>query len=88
MDPLPYPYGNAIHSTHTYLVYFRLSLVYELATQKSFTVDTAIRIDHVNPAGGTSSYTLSPLTVVYTTCTRQPSSGSPTWVSATTYLIT
>ena len=32
--------------------------------------------------GCTSSHTLSPLTVVYTTCTRQPSSGSPTWVSA------
>ena len=38
--------------------------------------------------GCTSSHTLSPLTAVYTTCTRQPSSGSPTWVSATTYLNT
>ena len=38
--------------------------------------------------GCTSSHTLSPLTAVYTTCTRQPSSGSPTWVSATTYPIT
>ena len=38
--------------------------------------------------GCTSSYTLSPLTVVYTTCTRQPSSGSPTWVSATACLNT
>ena len=38
--------------------------------------------------GCTSSYTLSPHTVVYTTCTRQPSSGSPTWVSATAYLNT
>ena len=38
--------------------------------------------------GCTSSHTLSPLTVVYTTCTRQPSSGSPTWVSATAYLNT
>ena len=36
--------------------------------------------------GCTSSHTLSPLTAVYTTCTRQPSSGSPTWVSATAYL--
>ena len=38
--------------------------------------------------GCTSSHTLSPLTAVYTTCTRQPSSGSPTWVSATAYLNT
>jgi hypothetical protein len=38
--------------------------------------------------GCTSSYTLSPLTAVYTTCTRQPSSGSPTWVSATACLNT
>ena len=34
--------------------------------------------------GCTSSHTLSPLTAVYTTCTRQPSSGSPARVSATT----
>ena len=38
--------------------------------------------------GCTSSHTLSPLTAVYTTCTRQPSSGSPAWVSATAYLNT
>ena len=38
--------------------------------------------------GCTSSYTLSPLTAVYTTCTQQPSSGSPTRVSATAYLNT
>ena len=38
--------------------------------------------------GCTSSHMLSPLTVVYTTCTRQPSSGSPTRVSATAYLNT
>ena len=38
--------------------------------------------------GCTSSHTLPPLTAVYTTCTRQPSSGSPTWVSATAYLNT
>ena len=38
--------------------------------------------------GCTSSHTLPPLTVVYTTCTRQPSSGSPTWVSATACLNT
>ena len=38
--------------------------------------------------GCTSSHTLSPLTAVYTTCTRQPSSGSPTRVSAMTYLNT
>ena len=38
--------------------------------------------------GCTSSYTLSPHTVVYTTCTRQPSSGIPTRVSATAYLNT
>ena len=32
---------------------YPLSLVYELlyAIQKSFTADTAIRIDHINPAG-------------------------------------
>ena len=38
--------------------------------------------------GCTSSHTLPPLTVVYTTCTRQASSGSPTRVSATAYLNT
>ena len=38
--------------------------------------------------GCTSSHMLSPLTAVYTTCTRQPSSGSPTRVSATAYLNT
>ena len=38
--------------------------------------------------GCTSSHTLSPLTAVYTTCTQQPSSGSPTRVSATAYLNT
>src|SRR3954463_1700801 len=38
--------------------------------------------------GCTSSHTLSPLTAVYTTCTRQPSSGSPARVSATAYLNT
>src|SRR3954466_8265923 len=35
--------------------------------------------------GCTSSHTLSPLITVYTTCTRQPSSGSPARVSATAY---
>src|SRR6187401_322773 len=34
--------------------------------------------------GCTSSHTLPPLIVVYSTCTRQPSSGSPARVSATT----
>ena len=38
--------------------------------------------------GCTSSHTLSPLIAVYTTCTRQPSSGSPARVSATAYLNT
>ena len=38
--------------------------------------------------GCTSSHMLSPLTAVYTTCTRQPSSGSPARVSATAYLNT
>ena len=38
--------------------------------------------------GCTSSHTLSPLTAMYTTCTRQPSSRSPTRVSATAYLNT
>ena len=38
--------------------------------------------------GCTSSHTLSPLTFIYTTCTRQPSSGSPTRVSAMAYLNT
>ena len=51
-------------------------------------MDAAIRIDYINPAGVYSSHTLSPLTAVYTTCTRQPSSGSPTRVSATAYLNT
>ena len=36
--------------------------------------------------GCTSTHTLSPLTAVYTTCTRQPSSGGPARVSATAYL--
>ena len=55
MDPLPSTYENAIHSTHAYLVHFRVSTSSYLrtvhATQKSFTADTAIRIDNVNPAG-------------------------------------
>ena len=34
--------------------------------------------------GCTSSHTLSPLIAVYSACTRQPSSGSPARVSATT----
>ena len=55
MDPLPSPYENAIHSTHAYLAHFRVSTFTCLwtvqATQKSFTADTAIRIDDVNPAG-------------------------------------
>src|SRR3954464_435639 len=38
--------------------------------------------------GCTSSHTLSPIISVYTTCTRQPSSGSPARVSATAYLNT
>ena len=38
--------------------------------------------------GCTPSYTLSPLTAVYTTCTQQPSSGSPARVSAIAYLNT
>src|SRR4051812_4966964 len=38
--------------------------------------------------GCTSSHMLSPLTAFYTTCTRQPSSGSPARVSATAYLNT
>ena len=38
--------------------------------------------------GCTSTHTLSPLTAVYTTCTRQPSSGGPARVSATAYLNT
>ena len=55
MDPLPSPYENAIHSTHAYLAYFRVSTFTCLrtvqATQKSFSADTAIPIDHINPAG-------------------------------------
>ena len=55
MDPLPSTYENAIHSTHAYLAHFRVSTSSYLrtvqATQKSFTADTAIRIDHINPAG-------------------------------------
>ena len=55
MDPLPSSYENAIHSTHAYLAYFRVSTFTCLgtiqATQKSFTADTAIRIYDVNPAG-------------------------------------
>ena len=50
-------------------------------------MDATIRIVYTLQ-GCTSSYTLSPLTAVYMTCTRQPSSGSPTWVSATAYLNT
>ena len=42
----------------------------------------------LTPQGCTSSHTLSPLTAVYTACTRQPSSGSPARVSATAYLNT
>ena len=38
--------------------------------------------------GCTSPHTLSPPTVVYTACTRQPSSESPARVSATAYLNT
>src|SRR3954465_2722500 len=38
--------------------------------------------------GCTTSHTLSPLIAAYTTCTRQPSSGSPARVSATAYLNT
>ena len=38
--------------------------------------------------GCTSSHTLSPLIAVYTTCTRQPSSGSPPRVSSTNWLTT
>ena len=52
---LPSPYENATHSTHAYLAHFRVSNITWLwtvqATQKSFTTDTTIRIDDVNPAG-------------------------------------
>ena len=55
MDPLPSPYENAIHSTHTYLTHFRVSTFTCLgtvqATQESFSADTTIRIDNDNPAG-------------------------------------
>ena len=55
MDPLPSPYENAIHSTHAYLAYFRVSTFTCLrttqATHQSITVDAAIGTDHVNPAG-------------------------------------
>ena len=55
MDPLPSTYENAIHSTHAYLVHFRVSTSSYLrtvqATQKSFTADMAIRKDNVYPAG-------------------------------------
>ena len=51
MDPLPSPYENAIHSTNAYLAHFRVSTFTCLwtvqATQKSFTADAAIRIDHL-----------------------------------------
>ena len=51
-------------------------------------MDTTIRIDNVNPAG--VYFFTHALTTYrrYTTCTRQPSSGSPARVSATTYLNT
>ena len=51
-------------------------------------MDTAIRIDHINPAG---VYFVTHALTTYrrcTMCTRQPSSGSPTWVSAIAYLNT
>src|SRR6187399_1332718 len=43
---------------------------------------------YITLQGCTSSHTLSLLTAVYTTCTRQPSSGSPARVSAMTGLTT
>ena len=45
-------------------------------------------ISFITLQGCTSSHTLSPLIAVYTTCTQQPSSGSPAMVSATAYLNT
>ena len=48
MDPLPSPYGKAIHSTHTYLASFRVStfIVYELCKGSKFPYqrNPAIRI--------------------------------------------
>ena len=76
MDPLPSSYENAIHSTHAYLAHFRVSTLTCLwtvqATQKSITVDTAIR--HLPPCTRQVP--------------RQPSSGSLARVSATTWLTT
>ena len=56
MDPLPPPYENAIHSTHTLILRileYPLSLVYELCKGSKFPYprNTAIRIDNDNPAG-------------------------------------
>ena len=69
---------------------YPLSLVYELYRQprRPFPRTRLFEQMMLTLQGCTSSHTLSPLTAVYTTCTRQPSSGSPTWVSATTYLNT
>ena len=53
MDPLLFPYENAIHSTHAYLriLEYPLSLVYELYKQPSSPLpQTRLLIDHVNPA--------------------------------------
>ena len=84
MDPLSSTYKNAIHSTHAYIAHFRVSTSSYLrtvqATQKSFTVNTAIRIDNVNPTGVyffTHALTTYPrLHDMYsTTFKRKPSDG-------------
>ena len=91
-DPSPSSYGRAILGTHTYLEAFSSFhlLVYELYRQPSSPLPRTRLFEYMilTLRGCTSSHTHPPLIAVYTTCTRQPSRGSPTRVSATAYLNT
>ena len=91
-DPPPSSYGRAILGTHPYLEVFSSFhlLVYELYRQPSSPLPRTRLFERMmlTLQGCTSSYTLSPLTAAYTTCTQQPSSGSPARVSAMAYLNT
>ena len=71
-----------------HILEYPLSLVYELYRQPRSPLPRTRLFEEMmlTLQGCTSSHTLSPLTAVYTTCTRQPSSGSPARVSATTRL--
>ena len=90
-DPLPSSYGRPSTALTLVLRLLVVSINLSMNCKSNQVVRTAnngYSNRLITLQGCTSSHTLPPLIAIYSTCTRQPSSGSPARVSATTWLTT